>query len=189
VKLSPTGRKLIQQFEGLSLRAYRDADGYSIGYGHFGARAGDVITQDVAEALFDADVARFEAAVSKTIPSCTQNQFDACVSLAYNVGTQAFATSTLARKHNAGDFSGASAEFPRWNKSQGVVLSVLVQRRDKERAVYVGYVGGGGQFGGSGATGSWEQPPATEPLPVSNPPTRPAPRGGLGALALLFFCP
>lgn len=144
MQLSDNGRRLIQGFEGLSLKAYPDAAGYSIGYGHYGAKAGDVITRDEAERLFDQDVAKYEAAVSLTTPRATQQQFDAMTSLAYNIGTGGFAGSTVARLHNAGDYAGAADAFRMWVKSQGQTLPVLQQRREKERNVYLnGYPGYG----------------------------------------------
>ena len=137
MRLSANGRRLIQGFEGLSLKAYPDAAGYSIGYGHFGAKPGDVITREQAEALFDQDVAKYELAVSTTTPNATQQQFDAMTSLTYNIGTGGFAGSTVAKRHNMGDFAGAADAFRMWNKSQGKVLPVLERRREQERAVYL----------------------------------------------------
>lgn len=137
MRLSPSGRTLIKSFEGLSLKAYPDAHGYSIGYGHFGASPGDVITREEADRLFDQDVIKYEAAVSLKTPRATQEQFDAMTSLAYNIGTGGFADSTVARLHNAGDYPGAADAFRMWNKSQGAVHQGLVARREKERAVYL----------------------------------------------------
>jgi lysozyme len=140
MKLSESGKNLIKGFEGLSLTAYKDADGYSIGYGHFGAVPGETITRARADELFDQDVRKFETAVSYTTPSATQAQFDAMVSLAYNIGTGGFASSTVARLHNMGDFQGAADAFRMWNKSQGAVHQGLVARREKERSFYLGGV-------------------------------------------------
>lgn len=141
MRLSDNGRRLIQGFEGLSLRAYPDADGYSIGYGHFLGKdpglASRTITQDEAERLFDQDVARFELGVSTTTPRSAQHEFDAMVSLAYNIGTGGFASSTVAKRHNLGDREGAADAFLMWNKSQGAVHPGLVKRREKERSVYL----------------------------------------------------
>jgi len=70
--------------------------------------------------------------------STTQAQFDAMISLAYNIGVPAFSKSTLLRKHLAGDFAGAAAEFPRWNQNDGKVMAGLTRRRAGERAMYEG---------------------------------------------------
>ena len=137
MKLSANGRALIKSFEGLSLTAYPDAHGYSIGYGHFGAKPGDVITREEADRLFDQDVVKYEMAVSLTTPHATEQQFDAMTSLAYNVGAQGFTDSTVARLHNMGDYAGAADAFRMWNKSQGKVHQGLVARREKERSVYL----------------------------------------------------
>jgi lysozyme len=128
---------LIQGFEGLSLTAYPDAAGYSIGYGHFGANKGDTITRAEAERFFLQDILKFETAVAFSAPKATQDQFDAMVSLAYNIGTAGFTKSSVLRYHNMGDYSSAADAFNLFNKSQGKVLPVLVARRAKERDVYL----------------------------------------------------
>lgn len=187
MQLSANGRKLIQEFEGLSLKAYKDADGYSIGYGHYGAKAGDVIDRAEADRLFNQDVAKYEAAVSYIAPNATQNQFDAMVSLAYNIGTGntsnrsgGFAGSTVARLHNMGDYAGAANAFRMWNKSQGAVLPVLTNRREKELAYYL-----------NGPGSPWSTPPmSSNPAPVASSPPAATGKGGafqgfLGLLAAL----
>lgn len=165
MRLSPEGRTLIKSFEGLSLTAYPDAHGYSIGYGHFGASPGDVITREEADRLFDQDVIKYEAAVSLKTPHASQQQFDAMVSLAYNIGTSGFADSTVARLHNAGDYMGAADAFRMWNKSQGAVHQGLVKRREKERTVYLeGYT----------PAGSFPLPPPQQSTPAWPATTAPA---------------
>lgn len=143
--LSTEGRRLIQNFEGLSLKAYRDAGGWSIGYGHYlgedSSHAGRSITQAEADALFTADVRKYENAVNTYAPGGAQHEFDAMVSLAYNIGTGSpgkggFADSTVAREHRAGNRARAAQAFALWNKSQGSVAPVLVQRRAREANVY-----------------------------------------------------
>lgn len=138
MKLSAKGRRLIKGFESLSLTAYPDGDGHSIGYGHLGADEGDVITLSEAEALFDADVLKYEASVNDTVSRpMTQDQYDAMVSLAYNVGTAGFAGSTVARLMNAGNVAGAADAFRMWRMSEGQVDPVLVERREDERAYFL----------------------------------------------------
>jgi lysozyme len=136
VRLSAAGRALIKSFEGLRLTAYPD-DGWSIGYGHHGATEGQTITQAEADRLFDADVARFERAVATAITRGTQWEFDALVSLAYNIGTDGFTRSTVLRRHNAGDTTGAADAILMWNQDNGRVLPVLERRREKERQIYL----------------------------------------------------
>jgi lysozyme len=154
MKLSEQGRRLLQGFEGLMLTAYRDppdpnpADQlWSIGYGHQLGKGpqweGTTITRAEAERLFDQDVSTREVAVSLHAPTdaAHAHRFDAMVSLAYNIGlgsaTKGFIGSTVRRLHNAGDFAGAADAFRMWNKSGGAVNPVLVNRREKERAVYL----------------------------------------------------
>lgn len=69
--------------------------------------------------------------------SINQNQFDALVSLTYNIGEQAFKDSTLLAKLNKGDIKGAAEQFPRWNKGGGQVLKGLVRRRADERELFL----------------------------------------------------
>lgn len=192
MRLSENGRRLIQGFEGLSLKAYPDASGYSIGYGHFGAKRGDVITREEADRLFDADVAKYELAVSTVTPQATQPQFDAMVSLAYNVGTGdvksrngGFAGSTVARLHNMGDVQGAADAFRMWNKVGGVANAVLTKRREQERAVYLT-----GAYGYSGTSSSVppmtpvaSSAPSSSAAPAPQPITWSVPNSSPGAVA------
>lgn len=180
MKLSAHGRALIQGFEGLSLKAYPDASGYSIGYGHFGAKPGDVITRAEADRLFDQDVVKYEAAVSLVTPDALQHEFDAMTSLAYNIGTgnvaardKGFAGSTVARLHNMGDRQGAADAFRMWNKSQGAVHQGLVKRREKERSVYLNGFTPPGSFPTAPPTQStpgWPEVASNSAPPSSIPP-------------------
>lgn len=181
MRLSEQGRKLLQSFEGLSLKAYPDGPGYSIGYGHHGAQAGQTITRAEAEALFDADVQRFENAVSLSAPAMSQHQFDAMVSLAYNIGTGGFSGSTVLQRHRMGDYAGAADAFRMWNKSMGQVHQGLVDRRERERHVYL--------YGYAPYSGAPSVTPVSPPSSAvaSIPPERP--RASLAGVGLLFFCP
>lgn len=82
------------------------------------------------------DLKKFEAAVNKVTVALNQNQFDALVSLTYNIGTGAFASSTLLKKLNAGDYKGAAAQFDVWNKAGGKRMQGLVNRRSTERKLF-----------------------------------------------------
>ncbi len=144
MKTSSNGLALIQQFEGFRAQAYICPAGVlTIGYGSTGAhvKRGQVITQAEAVALLKKDVARFERAVNALGLTLTQNQFDALVSLAFNIGTGNFNKSTLVRRLKAGDMAGAAAQFAVWNKARvkGVltVLPGLVRRRGAEAALFV----------------------------------------------------
>ena len=147
----PACVSLIQQFEGCAKKqsdgsfiAYPDpgtgGDPWTIGWGSTGAdiRKGVVWTQQQCDDRFSEHLASFAAGVSNAIGSAatTQNQFDAMTSFAYNVGVANLQSSTLLRKHKAGDYKGAAAEFSRWNKAAGTVLPGLTRRRAAEAALY-----------------------------------------------------
>jgi len=141
VHTSADGIDFIRREEGCRLTAYQDAVGvWTIGVGHVGpeAKPGATITQAKADELLRADLARFELAVDKAIafPQLTQGQFDAMVSLAFNIGAANFASSTLVKKLNAGDAHAAATEFPRWCKAGGAFNEVLAGRRGRELWVF-----------------------------------------------------
>lgn len=151
--LGPRGEAIIKEFEGCSKKlpdgrfaAYPDpasgGDPWTIGWGSTGPdiRKGVVWTQEQADVRFAEHSAQFAASVAALLEGAptSQHQFDAMVSLAYNIGVRNFAGSTLLRKHKAGDFEGAAKEFPRWNKAAGKVLSGLTRRRAAEAKLYRG---------------------------------------------------
>ena len=98
---------------------------------------GKAVPLEVCHELLRADLKEHEDHVRKAVlVPITQGQFDALVSLDFNIGGRAFSNSTLLRKLNAGDCLGAGAEFPRWNRAGGRVLPGLVKRRGAERALF-----------------------------------------------------
>jgi lysozyme len=199
MRLSDNGLRFLTSLEGLSLRAYRDAHGYSIGYGHFlgtdPSLATKTITRDEAERLFRLDIAKFEAGVNVVTPETTQDQFDALVSLAYNIGVAGLGGSTIATRHNMGDYEGAAEAFALYNKSRSsagaplTVNPVLVARRAKEAAIYLYGYGGSGSFPVPTppmSVPSWPSIVA-QPLPLDAPSMPTATRASLasvGAIAL-----
>jgi len=140
MQFSDKGVEAIKRFEGFSELPYRDAQGWSIGYGHF-IKPGENLTavsEAQARELLKQDAAIASAAVSDSVKvPLTQNQFDALVSFTYNVGITAFRNSTLLKKLNAGDYSGAAEQFARWNRSQGEVIAALTRRRAAERELFL----------------------------------------------------
>lgn len=85
-----------------------------------------------------ADLSRFSRGLIPLVKvHLSQNQFDALVSLAYNIGLSNFRNSTLLRLLNKGDYAGASKQFERWNRGGGKVLGGLVRRRGRERAIFL----------------------------------------------------
>ena len=139
MKTSPKGIALIKEFEGLRLRAYKCPGGvWTIGYGHTaGVKAGMVITEAQAEDFLKEDLFSCENAVNNQKLSINQNQFDALVSLIYNIGIGNFQKSTLLRKArvNPNDNS-IMDEFLKWVYSKGRVLPGLQRRRIREMKLY-----------------------------------------------------
>ncbi|WP_423191178.1 lysozyme [Achromobacter xylosoxidans] len=132
----------MKHYEGCRLEAYRDIVGiWTIGYGDTeNVQPGMAITQEEAEKRLRNRLARdFEPSVRQCLTRvATQYQFDAMVSLAYNIGAIAFANSTLVRLFNAGDVQLAADQFPRWDKAGGKSVKGLRRRRAAERALYLG---------------------------------------------------
>lgn len=145
MKTSQVGIELISSFEDTKLKAYDDGVGvWTIGIGTTvypngnKVKKGDVCTIDQAKSYFAHDLKRFEASVNKLVEvPLTQNQFDALVSLVYNIGQTAFSNSTLLKKLNAKDYQAAADQFLRWNKGGGKVMKGLVRRREAERALFL----------------------------------------------------
>lgn len=137
--------KPIKKWEELRLVAYLPTahDKWTIGWGHTqGVKPGDEISREQAQILFSEDVEWAVAAVNKKVKvGLTQNQFDALVSFVFNLGEANFASSTLLRKLNKGDYDGAAEQFPRWNKQRQngklVVLRGLVRRRAQEMELFL----------------------------------------------------
>jgi lysozyme len=141
MKTGQAGLHLIKTFEGLKLSAYLCPAGvWTIGYGTTkGVKPGQAITAAKAEELLAADLRKFEDTVNTAVAvPITQGQFDALVSLAYNIGSGAFRASTLLRLLNAGDYAGAAKQFDRWNKAGKKVLAGLTRRRAAERQLFEG---------------------------------------------------
>ncbi|RZG79680.1 lysozyme [Acinetobacter venetianus] len=143
--ISSVGIQLITSFEDLRLKAYDDGVGvWTIGYGTtiypngVAVKKSDSCTLEQAKSFFQHDLRRFQTAVNDVVSvPLSQNQFDALVSLAYNIGTNAFKTSTLVKYLNALDYKAAADEFPKWNRGGGKVLKGLVRRREAERALFL----------------------------------------------------
>ncbi|MFW1837583.1 lysozyme [Acinetobacter gyllenbergii] len=145
MSISTHGINLITSFEDLKLNAYDDGVGvWSIGFGTtvyptgVPVRQGDSCTLEQANSFFQYDLKRFEKAVNEaiTVP-ISQNQFDALVSLSYNIGSYAFKSSTLVKYLNVLDEYAAAEQFLVWNKAGGKVLKGLVRRREAEKSLFL----------------------------------------------------
>lgn len=145
-KLSQKGLELIKSFEGLSLKPYVCAGGINtIGYGNTYYTNGKKvtlqdkpITKQQAEELLKHSLSTYEKAVDSFCrDDISQSNFDALVSFAYNLGTNALQKSTLIKKVNANPKDVTIAdEFLKWNKANGRVLSGLTKRRQAEANLY-----------------------------------------------------
>jgi lysozyme len=143
---SEIGIELIKHFEGLRLTAYvciggKPTIGYGSTYYEDGSRVnlGDVITLQQANELLMNILSQFERNVSTLIHGIpvNQNQFDALVSFAFNIGIESLAQSTLLKKvkSNHNDTS-ITVEFGRWVLASGQKINGLVIRRRKEAELY-----------------------------------------------------
>lgn len=139
--LSPNGLLLLKNFEKCRLVAYKDSGGvWTIGWGHTGPHIGEGLacTRQQADLWLKNDSGCAQAAINRLVlVPITQNQFDALVSLVFNIGIEAFSASTLLAKINAGRSEAAAAQFERWNHDNGVVVAGLVTRRAAERTLFL----------------------------------------------------
>jgi lysozyme len=136
-----TAASLIKQFEGCRLKAYKCPAGiWTIGYGHTaGVKAGDTWTQEKADKVLEQDIGKYRKAVLIACPALADcpNRLAACISLAYNIGTGAFASSSVARHIDKGDYRAAADAFLLWVNAGGKRLDGLVRRRQAERDIFL----------------------------------------------------
>lgn len=145
MKTSPEGIELIKKFEGLELESYQDIAGiWTIGYGQTGNGIGpdQRITTKGAEELLIKALAPREEVVNRLVNvPLNQGQFDALVSLIYNIGEGRFEKSTCLRRLNRGDYAGAAQALTWFNKAtidgQLQVVRGLSRRRTAEKALFL----------------------------------------------------
>ncbi len=141
--INERGLAVIRKSEGLRLKSYYLAGQWLIGYGHAGSAVPDMeITHADAERLLIADVKDAERAVRELVAvPVNENEFSALVSLAYNMGSGAFAKTEVLRRLNAGDRAGAADAFRYLVaadiKGERVILDALKRRRADERALFL----------------------------------------------------
>ena len=131
----------IATHEGYRSEAYKDAVGIpTIGFGETaGVKMGDKTTPERALVQLLESTEKHADAIRQCIRvPLYQHEFDAYVSLAYNIGAGNFCRSTLVKKLNAKDYAGACEEIRRWNKAGGKVLPGLVKRREAEYRMCMG---------------------------------------------------
>ena len=155
MQVGQRGKNLFKEWEGLVTHEYLDSGAPpTIGIGHLltrsrsgrqgkisiGGQALDYrngITEQQCWDLLDEDLAGSEATVNEAVKvSLNQNQFDALVSFAFNVGDGAFRSSTLLRLLNQGQYDQVPAQLRRWNMDNGHVVQGLINRRNKEIALW-----------------------------------------------------
>ena len=140
MKTSPKGIAIITEFEGFRSKAYLCPAGVpTIGFGFTkGVQLGDTMTKAQAKARLAAELGEYEEGV---LSACTnppnQNEFDALVCFAFNVGVGGMSKSSVIKAHNRGDHQAAARAFQLWNKAGGVVYAGLTRRRAAESALYL----------------------------------------------------
>jgi lysozyme len=141
MKTSNVGLQLIKHFEGVKLKPYRDCVGlWTVGVGHLigdGHSLPDSwnrpFTIEECDALLAKDVRKFELGVARYINvQLTQNQFDALISFAFNLGLGTLQRSTVRQALNRGDKEKASRSLLKYNKAGGKVVKGLDLRRKAE---------------------------------------------------------
>ena len=136
MKTSENGINLIKKLEGLRLAAYQCAAGvWTIGYGHTsGVQATNVITQEKAEEYLKTDLEKYEKNVEKYNAkySWNQNEFDALVSFAYNIGSIDKLTANGTRER-----STIAEKMLLYNKAGGEELAGLTKRRKAEQELFL----------------------------------------------------
>lgn len=140
LSLSAAGLIAIAGFEGFSEEVYIPVPGDlpTVGFGHADPRltVGGRISKQQALDFLSQDVQEAERAVQKCVHvPLTQFEFDAYVSFAYNVGERQFCSSTLVRKLNTGDYSGACEGLKAWVYSGGIKYKGLETRRKIETLI------------------------------------------------------
>lgn len=132
---------IIKRFEGRKLVAYKcPSNVWTVGYGETGPDIVQGVTWTIwqcEERLKDAVAKRAEAVDHLVKVELTSNQRAALISFVYNIGIDAFKNSTLLRLLNQGKYIDAAGQFPVWNKSNGRILSGLVDRRDAEMELFL----------------------------------------------------
>lgn len=141
LSISVAGLAMIQQFEGTRTEAYADAVGIpTICTGSTkGVYLGQTATLAECEERLSEDVSYAGVAIRRCVTEkMTQDQYDALVSLTFNIGGGALCSSTLVRKLNSGDCRGAAQQFLRWDHAGGKKLRGLSKRRAAEYAKFIG---------------------------------------------------
>ena len=143
-QVSRSAIELIKRFEGYRRKAAQLPDGrWTIGYGHtLTAREGAEVSEEDAEALLIYDLIAVSHAVNEWVfTPLNQNQFDALVAFAFNIGTESFRGSAVLRRLNEGALIQAACAMELWRKAEfegeRIVVDALVRRRSAEKALFL----------------------------------------------------
>lgn len=164
MKTSDQGRRLLTQREGVRLKAYKDSVGiWTIGVGHTAAAGapnpvpGMTITAAACEQILIRDLVLYEQAIARALKvPLGQHEFDALVSICFNVGPR-FAQSICIKRLNAGDRKGAADAIMLWSKPP----EIIGRRRTEQKQFLTPY-----------AAEPRPAPPAPKPVPAVLPKTR-----------------
>lgn len=144
MQLSHSGLEFLKDQEGFEAKAYRDGGGvWTIGFGTTRingkpVEAGMTCTESEALLWLAQDTASAQTTLNQSVRvPLRQSQFDALVSLVYNIGSDAFLKSTLLRMLNMGDYMGAYAQMSRWDHDNGKVVLGLTKRRMREQSLFI----------------------------------------------------
>lgn len=140
MKMSPEGLTQLKRRESCKLKAYLDQAGiWTIGYGFTdGVKEGDTTAVEECEARLLTELRRYEAAVWAAVNGdVTQNEFDALVSITWNIGIAGMRTSSFIKAHNRGDKAACARGMGLWNKVKGKISKGLTRRRAEEAAQYL----------------------------------------------------
>ena len=142
MEISFSGLRHLKNVEGYRAIPYKDIAGFwTGGYGHklLAWEHHNERSENEWASILAKDVTAAEAAVNRLVKvKLTQSQFDALVSFVFNVGVGAFSRSTMLRLLNAGDYSGASAQFGKWIYAGGQVSEGIKNRRIAEANLFNG---------------------------------------------------
>lgn len=140
---SEQGLDFIMRHEGCKMSAYPDPGTggapWTIGVGHTsGVGPNDTCTEEQAREWLRLDAETAERCVNASVKgNITQGQFDALVSLIFNIGSGNFRSSTLLRELNAGNDMSAAQQFLVWNRAAGKVMAGLTTRRKDEMELFL----------------------------------------------------
>ena len=136
---SSDGVQFTAQHEGLRYEAYKDSGGvWTCGYGHIqGVGPSTKCTDELAKIWLQQDILYTVNAINNLVDvTLTQNEFDALVDFAFNIGVGAFAKSSLLMLLNSGKYKEAAEQFDRWIYCKGKVLAGLIRRRNDEELLF-----------------------------------------------------